>query len=96
MTKGILQLQCYCVLTHAVEHFMAITDPIIVGVLGRVAKGTCDCAICSRTLDLKSFGGDSKPGILAYMHGDLPDEVNAVAWPRAAVASEHSATRRPQ
>ena len=78
MTKGIFQLQCYCVLTHAMDHFMAIADPIIVGVLSRVAKGKCDCVICRRTLDLKSFGGDSTPGILGYMHGDLPDEVNAV------------------
>ena len=78
MTRSIFQFQHYAVLTHPAQKSMAMRDPITRELLRRISWGMHDCYICRRTLDLKSRDGDSTPGLVGFMHGDLPKEINGV------------------
>ena len=74
---SIFQFQCYCVLTHPEETIRALVDPRLVGLFRRMIRGQHDCSICRRTLNLDPTSDDS-PGVVGYMHGDLPDEIAVV------------------
>ena len=78
MTRSIFQFQHYAVLTHPAQKSMAMRDPITRELLRRISWGMHDCYICRRTLDLKSRDGDSTPGLVGFMHGDLPKEIDGV------------------
>ena len=78
MTKSIFQFQCCSLISHPEEIFKALIDPRLVGLFKRVLNGKHDCYICRATLDLDP-GADSSPGLVGFMHGDFPKEVDAVA-----------------
>jgi hypothetical protein len=75
--KGIFSLQVYRVLSHPAEKLMAITDPITVRMLGRIAKGKADCVLCRVCLNLDSKS-DTSPGLIGYWHGDFAEGVEAI------------------
>jgi hypothetical protein len=75
---GIVQFQAYAVLTYPEQRLLAMTDPRTREMLRRISWFEHDCYICNRTMDLASHDGDATPGIIGYMHGDLPDEIGAV------------------
>jgi hypothetical protein len=71
--KGLFQLQAYRVL-HPVERLKAVVDPRLVELFHRIMRGGQDCALCRQTLDLDAESLAS-PGVIGYLHGDLPAEV---------------------
>ena len=76
---SILQFHCYCTHTHPAQKAMAMDDPLTRELLRRISWGEHDCYICRRTLDLKSRDGDSTPGVVGYVHGDLPKDMEGIA-----------------
>ena len=87
MTKGIFSFHCYCVISCPEHKDMAMADPRTRELLRRISWGKHDCYICRRTLDLKSRDGDSTPGMVGFMHGDLPEGVNGVAMAACSACS---------
>jgi hypothetical protein len=74
---SVFQLQAYRVLTSPVEKLMAITDPITVRMLGRIAAGKHDCVLCGAALNLNPES-DSSPALVGYWHGKFSEDVNEV------------------
>ena len=83
----IFQFHCYCVLSYPEQKSMAMDDPITRELLRRISWGEHDCYICNRTLDLKSLDGDSTPGLVGFMHGDLPKEIDGVGMAACAACA---------
>ena len=77
--RGVLTLQAYHVLSCPEHHLMAATDKVTMQMIVRIGAGKHDCYICRRLLVLDPKLGDAAPGLLGYIHGDLPPEVSAVA-----------------
>ena len=76
--RQIFQLQAYRVLTHPEEAARALIDPRLVELFRRIMKGGQDCALCRTCLN---FDPESlaSPGIVGFVHGDFPEEVEIVA-----------------
>jgi hypothetical protein len=73
---------------------MAMSDPITHELLRRISWGMHDCYICRRTLDLKSLDGDSTPGIVGYMHGDLPKEIDGIGMAACSACAKKLGDKR--
>jgi hypothetical protein len=76
--RRFFQLQSFRVLSHPEEVIRALVDPRLVGLFRRVMRGQHDCAICQTALNLDPTSVSS-PGVVGFLHGNLGDEVDAVA-----------------